>query len=75
MDVLAYEGVEQRFTHVTICSGDGIFADAASWLGSHGVHVTVVVGKGSLSARLALAAHDVVYLTDVEINSNYGEAA
>lgn len=75
INVLANERVEQRFTHVTICSGDGIFADVASWLSSHGVHVTVLVGRGRLSARLALVAHEVVYLVDELSGANYGEAA
>ena len=75
INVLANESVECRFTHVTICSGDGIFAEVAAWLSSHGVHVTVLVGRGLLSARLALAAHEVIYLDDELNNSNYGEAA
>lgn len=75
INALANEGVERRFTHVTICSGDGIFAEVATWLSSHGVHVTVIVGRGLLSARLALVAHEVIYLDDELNNSNYGEAA
>jgi hypothetical protein len=62
MDVLENERVDERFGHVTICSGDGIFADAAAWLAGRVVNVTVVSLKGHLAARLELAARHVRYL-------------
>jgi hypothetical protein len=62
LDVVAYENVAARFTHVAIASGDGIFADAAAGLAAAGVWVTVVTRRNSLSARLALAAHEVIFI-------------
>jgi hypothetical protein len=62
LDVLWHENVAARFTHVTIGSGDGAFAHAAASLGAAGVRVTVVSRRRSLSARLALAAHEVIFL-------------
>ena len=62
LDVLWHENVAARFTHVTIGSGDGAFARAAASLGAAGVRVTVVSRRRSLSARLALAAHEVIFL-------------
>lgn len=64
LDVLWHEKVDTRFTRVMIGSGDGAFAPAAASLTAAGVHVTVVSWRGSLSARLRLAASDVVYLDD-----------
>jgi hypothetical protein len=63
MDVLENERVNERFVYVTICSGDGIFAEAAAWLAGRGVDVTVVSLRGHLAARLQLAARDVRFLT------------
>jgi len=62
LDVLRNENVPARFTHVAIGSGDGVFADEAARLAAAGVRVTVVSRRRSLSARLALAARDVIYL-------------
>jgi len=62
LDVLYLENVAARFDCVVIASGDGIFAVAASYLASRGCHVTVVSRRESLSARLRLAAHEVIYL-------------
>jgi hypothetical protein len=47
---------------VTICSGDGIFADAAARLAGTGVHVTVISSAGLLARRLNLAARSVILL-------------
>lgn len=58
-DVMAGESIEGRFGLVTICSGDGIFADEAARLARHGVSVTAVAGRGGLSAKLRLAAREV----------------
>ncbi len=62
LDVLLYERVAARFTHVIIGSGDGGFTRAAAALAAAGVRVTVVSRRDSLSARLALAASEVIYL-------------
>ena len=63
VSVLDNERVDDRFGHVTICSGDGIFAASAARLGGAGVDVTVVSLKGHLAARLELAARYVRFLT------------
>jgi hypothetical protein len=64
LDVLWNERVAARFTHVVIGSGDGAFTQAAATLTAAGVRVTVVSRRGQLSARLRLAASEVVYLDD-----------
>lgn len=63
LSVLDNERVDDRFGHVTICSGDGIFATSAARLGGAGVAVTVVSLRGHLAARLELAARYVCFLT------------
>jgi hypothetical protein len=60
LSVIARESVEDRFTAVTIASGDGRFADAAARLGGLGVEVTVVSEARALSRRLQLAAKNVL---------------
>jgi hypothetical protein len=62
LDVIKYENVATRFTHVVIGSGDGTFSPAARSLADGGVRVTVVSRSGSLSPALARAARDVIYL-------------
>lgn len=62
LDVLENERVDERFDHVTICSGDGIFAHSAARLAVAGISVTVVSLEGHLSARLQLASRHVVFL-------------
>jgi hypothetical protein len=62
LDVLFCENIAARFTHVAIGSGDGVFASAAASLAAAGVWVTAVSRRRSLSARLALAAREVLYL-------------
>jgi len=62
LSVLENERVDDRFGHVTICSGDGIFAVSAAKLGGAGVDVTVVSLRGHLAARLQLAARYVLLL-------------
>jgi len=62
LDVLLREDIAARFTHVAIGSGDGVFAVAAASLAATGVCVTVVSHRNSLSARLKLAACEVIYL-------------
>jgi NYN domain len=66
LDVVASENVATRFTHVAIGSGDGAFAPAAASLAAAGVRVTVVSRRRSLSARLRLAAHDVIFIDPPE---------
>jgi hypothetical protein len=63
LSVLDNERVDDRFGHVTICSGDGIFAASAARLGGAGVDVTVVSLRGHLAARLELAARYVCFLS------------
>jgi hypothetical protein len=61
--VIEYERVAERFSHVAIASGDGIFATAAAGLAAAGCQVTVVSRRAGLSKRLALlAASRVIYI-------------
>lgn len=62
LDVLLHENVAGRFTHVVIGSGDGTFGMAAAHLAARGVWITVVSRRDSLSAHLAWAARDIIYL-------------
>jgi hypothetical protein len=62
LDVLRYENIAGRFTHVAIGSGDGIFALAADGLAAAGVWVTAVSRRRALSWRLQRAAAEVIYL-------------
>jgi len=65
LDVLRYENVAQRFTHVVIGSGDHLFAEEAAHLAAQGVWVTVISRQRSLSPRLALAAREVIFLDTI----------
>lgn len=56
--------VMRRFGRVTLCSGDGIFADSVAALASAGIHTTVVSWADRLSRRLHLAAHRIVMLAN-----------
>jgi hypothetical protein len=60
LDVIAHEGIEDRFAAIVVASGDGAFADAIARLGILGVEVTVVSNGRALSRRLRLAAKHVV---------------
>jgi NYN domain len=62
-DVALNENLIDRFDHVVICSGDGLFAIVAQYLRAHGVRVTVVCRPGSLSRALASHSDEVVYLS------------
>lgn len=80
LDVVAYEDIAARFTHIAIGSGDGAFAAAAASLAALGVRVTVVSRRRSLSARLKLAAHEVIFIDPADpatgaIRQIPGEAA
>ena len=48
-----------RYDRITLCSGDGKFAEAIAQLGGMGIETTVVSVEGRLSKRLAIAAHHV----------------
>jgi NYN domain len=69
LGVLECEGVADRFRHVVIGSGDGIFAPMAARLAAAGCEVTVVSRRGSLSTRLELAARRVVYLPEFKLSA------
>jgi hypothetical protein len=61
--VIEQERVAERFSHVAIASGDGVFTMAAVGLAAAGCQVTVVSRRAGLSKRLALvAASPVIYL-------------
>ncbi len=62
LDVLEEESVEKRFDKVSICSGDGIFADEAGRLATSGVEVTAIARTHCLSAQLQLAVRHVHHL-------------
>lgn len=64
VEVLNTERIGERFGHVTICSGDGIFAECAARLAREGVAVNVVAQRGHLSTRLRLAAHRHVFIPE-----------
>lgn len=72
LDVLENEGVADRYDRVTICSGDGIFTDAAAWLARRGVDVTVVSRAGHLATRLHLAARYVTLLPATAVTTALG---
>jgi hypothetical protein len=70
--------VMQRYGRVTLCSGDGIFAEGLAALAELGVETTVVSRANSLSRRLKLSAHHVVALTDTgsaAATGEFGEAS
>lgn len=75
LEVLENERVADRYDRVTICSGDGIFADTVAWLASRGVEVTVVSRAGHLSARLQLAARWVTLVPAFALSSALGSGA
>jgi len=56
----------ERFTRFVIASGDGIFATAAASLAAASRWVAVVSRRESLSARLRLAAREVIYIEAAE---------
>jgi len=61
--VIEHERVAERFSHVAIASGDGIFSTAAAGLAAAGCQVTVVSRQAGLSKRLALSvASRVIYI-------------
>lgn len=62
LEVLTGERIEERFDHVVLASGDGIFTDAVAALGAAGVFVTVVAYPDGCSRRLQMAASRTVFL-------------
>lgn len=62
LDVIAAEGLADRFGHVVIGSGDGIFALPAARLQAEGCSVTVVAHQSALSRRLRLAVRDIRFM-------------
>ncbi len=54
------------FSHITIGSGDGIFATRATELRQEGIEVTVVSRPSSLSGKLAAAASAVRHLMPLD---------
>lgn len=59
LGVLDSERIEDRYERVTVCSGDGSFAESVARLAGHGIAVGVAGIAGRISARLRLAAHEV----------------
>jgi hypothetical protein len=62
IEVLERERVEERFSAITLCSGDGIFTESLARVGGAGVHSTVIAVSGHLSRRLRLVANRVIEL-------------
>lgn len=75
LEVLTDEPVAKRCSHVTVVSGDGIFADQLSALASRGVSTQVVATMGRLSRRSRLAAGSVLLLDPWPWMTNDQEAA
>ena len=65
LSVIEEESVADRFEHVVVASGDGIFTDAVALLGQQGVSVTVISRYGSLSRSLRLASEQHLFLPDL----------
>jgi hypothetical protein len=64
LDVIGREHASERFSRITIASGDGGFAQAAAELTNAGCHVTVLTRRARLSRRLALAADGKILYVD-----------
>lgn len=60
--VVFTEGVDRRYDHVVVASGDAYFVEAVVALQHAGVPVTVVSRSDALSNRLRLAATNVIVL-------------
>lgn len=72
LSVMAEEGIERRFAHLYIASGDGIFEDEAGRLVGLGMMVTVVALPGHDSRRLRRVSSEMRYIglpaTRVEVH-------
>lgn len=66
LDVIDSERLTERFAHIVIGSGDGIFAEAAARLRAAGANVTVISRGEGLSAKLRRAVSDVRLLALAE---------
>jgi len=75
LEILRSESIAERFAHVVIGSGDGVFAEIVRALRMSGVLVTVVSRRGSLSTKLAQTANRVLFLPTDESNEDGGTAA
>jgi hypothetical protein len=64
LDELSDLRVMHRYGRVTLCSGDGIFADSLAALAQAGLETEVVARASALSGRLKLSAQHVVELGD-----------
>ena len=64
LDLAGHEHIAERFSQVTIASGDGIFALAAASLALAGCQVNVVSRRAGLSRHLALAVGGKVLFID-----------
>lgn len=62
IEIIETESLAVRFERVVIASGDGIFSHPAAQLQAHGVAVTVVSRRDSLSRELKLAVRDVRFI-------------
>ena len=67
LEVMDSEHLAERFERVTVCSGDGIFADGVARLAGQGVSVAVIALRGHLATRLRLAAHRVDYMAETAV--------
>ena len=66
LEVLDTEHIEDRYERVTVCSGDGIFADSIARLSGLGVVVGVAGRRGHVSTKLRLAGQQLTYLHDAD---------
>jgi hypothetical protein len=64
LDEMSDLRVMSRYGRVTLCSGDGIFAESLANLAAAGIETSVVSRASALSARLKLSAQHVVALSD-----------
>lgn len=69
IEELAPPQLRERFEHVVIGSGDGIFSPIAHQLVNDGIQVTVMTRRNSLSRHLARNASDVIYLPAPDLRS------
>jgi len=59
IEIMRSENIHQRFEEILLISGDGIFTDEVSKLGSLGARITVVAHEHGLSQRLKMSATNV----------------
>lgn len=66
LDVIFHEGIEGRFAHIVIGSGDGIFSPACRHLEAYGPSITVVARpRRSLSRHISAVTGDIRLLEPV----------